>query len=300
MMLTLLITTFVIFILLHIFGADPLMTICANKTVSEDMKQSIIKKYDLDKNVCSQYFIWLKNSITGDFGTSYVSKQSVTAELVNKMPVTVALIVGTMLISFIVALPIGVIQAVMAGRKADQILSILLLMLSSTPSFLLGLMALLVVPKILPGYSISGGYSDFGEFISRISVPCIVLSFVNIGLLSRLMRNSAIEEMGKHYVVTAKAKGMTFRKILLGDVLPNSIIPVLTVASVMIGGIVSESMLVEQVFSLPGMGSMLVKAVSENDFPITLAITSVMLVLFMVSSMIMDVIYTLIDPRVSL
>lgn len=300
MVLTLVLTTFVIFILLHTFGANPVMTICGNKTVSEEMKQSIIENYHLNENIISQYCTWLKGVFIGDFGISYVGKQSVGAAIIQKTPVTVGLIAGTMFISFLVSIPIGLLQAVKAGQKIDQIVSVLLVILSSTPSFLLGLISLLLVPIVLPGYPISGGYTDFGGFLTRISIPCIVLSFVNIGLLSRLMRSSAVEEMSKHYVITSKAKGMAFKKILIGDIVPNSIIPVLTVASVMIGGIISESMLVEKVFSLPGLGSMLVKAVSENDFPVTMAITLIMLVLFMVSSLVMDIVYTLIDPRVKL
>lgn len=300
MMITLLITSFVIYLLLYIFGADPLLTICANKTVDSDMKQAIIEKYNLDKSVVEQYLIWLKGFLTGDFGISYVSKQSVTGEILNKMPVTIAIIVGTMLISFVIAIPIGIVQAIFAGRKPDQILSIMLLLLASTPSFLLGLIAVISIPHILPGYSISGGYNNIVGFLSRVSVPCFVLSFVNIGLLSRLMRNSAVGEMNQNYVITAKAKGISFRKIIIGDIVPNSIIPVLTVGSIMIGGIISESMLVEKVFSLPGLGSMLVNAVSENDFPITMAITMIMLIIFMISSMITDIVYTLIDPRVKL
>lgn len=300
MIITLIITTFVIFLLLHTFGADPIMTICANKTVSAEMKQSIVESYHLDESVFSQYCIWLKGVVKGDFGLSYVGKQSVGMSIMSKMTVTIGLILGTMIISFVIALPIGLLQAVKAGRKTDQILSVLLLILASTPSFLLGLISLLIVSKFLPGYPVSGGFSSFGGFITRISIPCVVLSFVNIGLLSRLMRSSAIDELNKHYVVTSKAKGMAFNKILKGDVVPNSIIPVLTVASIMIGGIISESMLVEKVFSLPGLGSMLVKAVSENDFPITMAITLILLILFMVSSLIMDIVYTFVDPRVKL
>lgn len=300
MLITLLITSFVIFFLLHVFGTKPIITINAGKTVSDEILKSTEAKFNLNKNLITQYGIWLKDSVTGDFGISYVSKQSVTNEIVAKLPVTAAIIFGTMLISMLIALPLGLIQAVFAGKKLDQILSILLVVFASVPSFLLGLIALLIIPYILPGYNVSGGYNNMGEFISRVSVPCVVLAFINIGILSRIMRSSAVEELNKHYVTTAKAKGMPFRKILFGDVVPNSIIPVLTVSSVMIGGIVSESMLVEQIFSLPGLGSMLVKAVSENDFPVTMAITVILLILFMISSLITDVIYTLIDPRVSL
>ncbi len=300
MVITLIITSFVIFMLLHVFGAEPIMTINAGKTVNEATMNSTMEAYNLDKNIMVQYGIWLKNSIKGDFGMSYVSKQPVAADILNKIPLTATLIFGTLIFSLLVALPIGVIQAVFAGSKLDQILSVLLVFLASVPSFLLGLLALIFVSKVMPDYAISGGYNNFGEFFSRVSVPCVVLAFINIGILSRIMKSSAVEEMNKHYVVTAKAKGMPFKRIILSDVVPNSIIPALTVASVMVGGIVSESMLVEQIFSLPGLGSMLVKAVSENDFPITMAITVILLILFMVSSLITDIIYTLIDPRVSL
>ncbi|MDO4168066.1 MAG: ABC transporter permease [Eubacteriales bacterium] len=300
MLITLFITSFVIFFLLHIFGADPILTICANKNVDGTIKDAMRKQYHLDQPLIEQYFIWLKGAVCGDFGVSYVGKLQVGTEIMNKVPVTAALIIGTSLCSFLLAIPLGVIQSVFAGRKLDTGIMVVLLVLASTPSFLLGLIALLIVPQILPGYSISGGYSNTAEFLSRVSIPCIVLSFVNIALLARLMRNSIVEQMNQNYVMTARAKGFSYMRTMLGHIVPNSIIPVLTVGSIMIGGIVSESMLVEQVFSLPGMGSILIKAISENDFPITMAITMIMLIIFMVCSMMIDIIYTLIDPRVEL
>lgn len=300
MLITLFITSFVVFILLHMFGADPIMTICANKNVDGTIKEAMREQYHLNQPLLEQYVIWLKSAVCGDFGVSYVSKLQVNMEIMNKAPVTAALILGTSVFSFLLAIPIGIIQSMFAGRKLDTGIHIALLILASTPSFLLGLIALLVIPKILPGYAISGGYENMTEFLSRVSIPCIVLSFVNIALLARLMRNSIVEQMDQNYVMTARAKGISYIRTMFMHIVPNSIIPVLTVGSIMIGGIVSESMLVEQVFSLPGMGSILIKAISENDFPITMAITVIMLIIFMVCSLIVDIVYTRIDPRVEL
>lgn len=300
MVVTLLITSMVIFFLLHVFGADPLMTILANKTVDDASKAVIIEKFNLDKPIIEQYFIWLKGFVVGDFGVSYISKVPVASEVTAKMPVTGALIVGTMLISFLISIPLGMYQASRAGRKSDQTINIVLILFASTPSFLLGLIAVIGSQYLMPGYAISGGYSNTMEFISRISVPCLVLSFINIGLITRLMRNSALDELNKSYHMALQAKGMPGNKIIIGNILPNSIIPVLTVASVMIGGIVSESMLVEQTFSLPGLGSMMVTSVSSNDFPTTMTITMILLIVFMISSLFVDILFTLIDPRIKL
>lgn len=300
LIITLVIVSFVVFMLIRASGKDPMITLIGSKTVSDEVRQTTMEKYNLDKPVVEQYLIWIDGVTKGDWGTSFQTKQPVLDSIAERVPVTIGLVFFSMLIAIVIAIPFGIICALHNNTIIDQIISTIMLVFTSTPSFLAAILFLVMIPKIMPGYAITGSIYSVGDYISRISVPSIVLSLFSIALLARILKSSVIEQLKSSYVMVAKAKGLSTFQIMKRHVLRNSIIPLLTIASTMIGGGIGGAVLVERIFTLPGLGSLLLESINSYDFPVVQAIVMIMLTIFLVSSLFVDFLYAIIDPRVKL
>lgn len=299
-LLTLLIVSFVVFVLLRISKQDPLVTIMGNRSTDEATKELVREEYGLNDPIIVQYKNWLVGLLHGDFGISYDSKRPVADEINERIPVTLALVGISMGLAIIIAIPLGIICAFHKNKALDHIISTILLIFSSTPSFLMALILLVVVSKLMPNYQISGSYTNTAEFFSRVSVPAICLALFMVALLCRIMRSSVIEQMKQNYMMTAKAKGISKREMIWKHLIPNSIIPVLTIAATMVGTGISGAILVESVFSLPGLGSLLLEAVQTYNHPIIQIIVLIVLALFLLISFLVDILYMVIDPRLAI
>lgn len=297
---TLLIVSMGVFFLLRVSGEDPMNTIIGTRKVSDDVRKETMAKYHLDQTIMKQYTIWLTGIFKGDWGTSYVTKQPAKNDVLARVPVTVGLVLISMTVAILIAIPLGFLCAIFRNTWVDQLISMALLVFTSTPSFLMALIFLVLIPKILPGYSVTGSYGTPAEFISRISVPAVVLALFMIALIARVMKSSVVEQLKSSYVTVAKAKGLSTFEIMKRHVLRNSIIPVLTISASMVGSGIGGAVLVEDIFSLPGLGSLLLEGITTHNYPVVQAIVMITLILFLVISLIVDMLYALIDPRISL
>lgn len=185
-------------------------------------------------------------------------------------------------------------------RMSDAAISGLMLVLSGAPSFLVSILILIFMTKYVPGYSFIGTYTNFGEFLQRIMIPSLIMALTFVAMLGRITRSNMINQLQSPYIATAAAKGLKQSNITYKHAFHNAVIPVITVAGYMIAGSIGSTVIVEQVFSLPGIGGLLISAIEENNFPIVQILVLFMLGAYLVMSFVIDILYTVLDPRVDL
>lgn len=301
MIFTVLVVSYLIFMLLRVAGQDPVNVLLGDKQkVSEDVRESLREQYHLNESLNTQYFIWLKGAVQGDLGVDYVQKQSVSDLIGGRIEVTAGLVILSMLLSILVAIPIGIISALKTNTWIDHFFSVLMLVMTSIPGFMAAMLLLIILSKVMPGYQTVGTYSSFGEYISRLIAPACCLAIGNVALIGRVTRNAMVEQMKSDYILTCKAKGIRTRRVIMKHAFHNSVIPVFTISAMLTGTVVGASVLVEQIFSLPGLGQLLTEAVLKSNYPVVQALTLILLIMFQVIDLIADLMYTVLDPRIKI
>ena len=287
------------FFLLEAVPGDPLTQRADH--LPEQTRTALYQRYGLDKPVMERYLITMKKMCKGDFGESFVyAGQTVTGLLKTKLPVSARLGIQQMLLGVTLGLLLGIVAAMKRGTWIDSALSTLMLVISSIPTFVLSILAILFLSKYVPGYSFIGTYSNTAEFISRISVPGIIMAVGLVATLGRVTRSSMISQLQAPYMITAKAKGLGKFNKTFKHAFHNAVIPVLTVAGYMFAGAIGSTVLIEQIFSLPGIGGMLVTGIQQNNYPIVQVLVLVMLVSYLIMSFVVDILYAVVDPRVEM
>lgn len=295
-----LIVSIAVFVLLRASGVDPVTVMIGEKQATDELRESLRQQFDLDKPLLTQYLIWLKGVIVGDFGIDYINKQSINDLIISRLPVTAGLVVLSSLFGMTFAIILGVIAALNRNKSADRILSVLMLFLTSVPNFVVSILVIVFCTKFVPGYSFIGSYSNFGEYLSRTFVPSIVMSLGVVAMLGRITRSSMISQLQAPHIMTAKAKGMDEFNVTFKHAFHNAVLPVLTIAGLQFAGSIGGTVLIEQIFSLPGVGGMLVNGIQQNNYPVVQILVLFMLVVYLVMSFVVDMLYAVIDPRVKL
>jgi peptide/nickel transport system permease protein len=293
--LTVVAVSLVIFLLLQAAPGDPVTTLTAGHKVPPERLEMIRRSLNLDKPMYVQYWLWLKGIFRGDFGMSFFRDVKVSRLIVERLPVSLQLVVLSGLLTLLLALPAGVAAALREGRPLDHVLITLSIITASTPVFVVGLL-LIIVFSLWLGWLPPMGLGRFLE-IRHLILPCSALSLTFVGLLFRMLRSSMIEELDKDYVVKDRAMGLPGTRIVL-RVFKNSLAPVLTISGFMIGSYIVFAVLVEYVFGLGGIGSLLVDATLRQDFPIVLGVTVFISIVFVVSNFVVDLLYGVLDPRI--
>ena len=198
------------------------------------------------------------------------------------------------------AIILGVIAALNRNKPADHILSVVMLFLTSVPNFVVSILVIVFCSKFIPGYSFVGAYSNFGEFLQRIFVPSLVMSLGVVAMLGRITRSSMISQLQAPHIITARAKGMDNFNVTFKHAFHNAVIPVITIAGLQFAGSVGGTVLIEQIFSLPGVGGLLISGIQQNNYPVVQILVLFMLVIYLVMSFVVDMLYAIIDPRVKL
>ena len=297
-----------VFFSLRLNPTSPLTVIIGNKQSTPELQQQYTEQFDLDEPLLKQYIIWLKGIAHGDLGIDYVQKQPILNQIIDRIPITIGLVLFSTILGTVIAILIGVLAAMKRGTWIDSALSTLMLVISSIPTFVLSILAILFLSKYVPGYSFIGTYSNTAEFISRISVPGIIMAgggvfIMAVGLvatLGRVTRSSMISQLQAPYMITAKAKGLGKFNKTFKHAFHNAVIPVLTVAGYMFAGAIGSTVLIEQIFSLSGIGGLLVTGIQQNNYPIVQVLVLVMLVSYLIMSFVVDILYAVVDPRVEM
>lgn len=299
MIVLFLIVSLFVFMILRLVGVKPISVLGGDRGISEAASAELEKQFYLDKPLITQYGIWIKGIFSGDLGIDYVNKQSVSDLISPRIPVTIGLVLFSMLIAVVFAIPLGIISAVKKNTPIDSTISIFSLILAAIPGFLISILIVAFCAKYVPGYSFVGSYSNFGEYMQRIILPSIALSFMPIAFMTRICRSNMVEQLKSNYIMTAKAKGLSTGRIVVKHAFHNAVLPVLTVGTMMVGTLISGAVLVESVFSLQGIGSLLITAIKQYNYPVSQTLLMILLAIFLLISCLVDILYVLIDPRIS-
>lgn len=294
------VVSFVVFCLLRLSGSDSAALIMGDKPATEEARAAVIEEYHLDEPVIMQYVYWAGNVLRGDLGVSYVNGQSVKDLIAARVPITVGLMVLHSLIGITLAILVGVVAAIHRNTWVDSVISVLMLVIRSIPPFILSIVALVWIVGHVDGYNLAGTYQGFGEYLQKIAVPSIIMGVSMICMLGRITRSSMISQLQAPYILTAKAKGIPQKDITYKHAFHNAVLPVLTVAGLQFAGSIGGSVLIEQIFSLPGMGALLTEGIQKFNYPVVQVVVLIMLLAYLIMSLVVDLLYAVIDPRVKL
>ena len=287
-----------IFVMVRMSDTDPIAVILGGKQTSPEVIEALKVKFHLDRNLFEQYIIWITGMLHGDFGLSFQYQSPVAGLVSARVPVTLGLVLFGSVRALLAAIPLGVFCALKKNSWIDRAVSICILVLAGCPPFLTCIIMILIVSKVNPAYPFVGTFSNLTEFFTRMALPSVALAFVMLALAARVTRSSMIDQQNAPYTQTAIAKGASTGRIVWKHNIRNAIIPVIAVVSIQIGGMVVGAVLVENVFSLAGLGTLLIDSIKASDYNIVQAITMLLIVIFLVISTVVDILYALIDPRI--
>ncbi|MFA5384466.1 MAG: ABC transporter permease [Eubacteriales bacterium] len=288
----------IIFTLVRLSGVNPITSILGGGKETPEAIAAVRIKYHFDQPLLVQYFFWIGNIFKGNFGESYKFLQPVTTLIMERLKVTTGLILISLMITPLTAIAGGMLSAVKKNTWLDRFISISSLVMLSIPSFLTGILMIFIISTFTPGISFVGSFQNLGEFFLRLIFPAIALSLSNIAIVLRITRNKMIEQLNSNYVLNATAKGLSFRRIIFGHAFKNALSPILTIVGIQIGAMLSGTVLVENVFALPGVGSLLVDSIKASDYPVVQGLALLFIFVFVSINLIIDISYGIIDPRI--
>lgn len=304
---TLLIISLIIFLILALAPGDPMSEFANNPSISQEVRENIRRTLGLDQPIPIRYIKWLWAFIQGDLGYSFTSRSPVLGLILQRLPVTLAVVGTAYLISVLLALPLGVISAVKRYSLWDQGLTTLAFVGISLPPFFTGLLLIIIFsvqlnwfPFIYDSTLSVTNWSSFIEQVKQSIMPITVLVAFQTAVLMRYMRSSVVEELPQNYVRTAYAKGLTTATVIGRHVLRNALIPVITLVALDIPTVFTGALITEQVFRVPGIGALLIDSILRNDTPVVMAITFIYAMLVVLFNLIADLLYAFFDPRVQL
>ncbi|MCP4185254.1 MAG: ABC transporter permease [Hyphomicrobiales bacterium] len=296
------------FLLIHMAPGDPADVIAGEMGgATQEMLDDIRKSYGLDKPLHVQLWVYLSRAVQGDLGNSFFYNSSVLDLILSRIGPTLLLVITSLLFALVIGTALGVI----AARKPNGYLSYFVTIVSivgyAAPIFWTGLMLVILFASVIPLFPISGMYdirTEGGMFVRGMDVahhlvlPAFTLAIVYLAQYSRLTRASMLEILGSDYIRTARAKGVSEFKIYSKHALRNAILPIVTIAGLQFGSVISGAVLVETVFSWPGLGTLAFESILARDYPTILGILFFSAVLVIIANIITDMTYRLVDPRV--
>ena len=292
------------FLMIRLIPGDAVaIMLGANTEVTPDRVAELRGRIGLDQPIVTQYLGWLGGILTGDLGVSLWTRRPVASEIAGHMWPTIQLTVLALAIGAGLAVPLGVMMAHLRGKGWDIGLQIGSIAGLTIPSFWLGIMIILALTSLAPDWQLLG-YVPFGENplgnLARLVLPAFALALPILANLARLVRSAMLDALQQDYVRTARAKGVSERKILFTHALRNALIPFVTSAGIMTGYLLGGAIVVEQVFAIPGLGRLILGAIAERNYPLVQATILVITFAFVLVNFAVDLLYAVIDPRVRL
>jgi peptide/nickel transport system permease protein len=298
--LTAALASVVVFVLMQVLPGNAAQVALGTNATPEAVA-ALEAEYGLDRPRIVQYLTWIGGVLTGDFGTSYVTKAPITPVIFNSIQVTLIVVLTSMALALAVAVPLGTAAAVLHNRPTGVIISGASQVGIAIPNFLAAIILVMVFSLGLGWFPSSGWQAPIegiGGFLERLVLPVTALALVQAAILTRYVRSAVLEVMREDFLRTARAKGLPAGRALVRHGLRNAAIPVVTVAGVQLATLLIGAVVIEQVFVLPGMGTELVRAVSNRDLVTVQGIVMVLVVLVLLLNLIVDLLYSVLDPRV--
>ena len=300
LIITLLIVSFLTFLAFDVIPGDAARSKLGTEATAEQV-EALQEEMGLNDPVPVQYARWLGGLVTGDLGESYSYSMPVWELLRDKLPITAALTVMSFLLILVLSVPLGIYTAQREGTWADRILMVLDQVAMSVPGFFWGILITLLFGLILKWFT-PGAYvpvsESFGGFLGYLIAPSVAIALPRCAMGVKMLRSSVLAQLEKDYVRTAYARGNGRRRVMYCHVLKNALLPVLTFWGMTIADILANSIIIEQVFTIPGMGSLLITSISNRDYPVALGIIVLIAFFVIVVNFIVDILYGRIDPRI--
>ncbi|GAP35400.1 ABC transporter permease [Piscinibacter sakaiensis] len=290
----------IVFAVLRLTPGDP-ASIIAGDSATPEQVQDLRRHMGLDKPIVTQFLVWGWQLLQGDLGTSLISGQPVSQMVAGRIGPTLALASTTLVLTLLLALPLGILAAARQGRLLDRAVMSVSVLGFSVPVFVTGYVLILLFSIKLGWFPVQGYAplsSGLGEFLQRLALPSLALSTVYVALIARITRSSIVEIMGEDFIRTARSKGLTERAVLMRHALGNAAVPIITIVGVGIGLLLSGVVVTESVFNLPGLGRLVVEAVLARDYPVIQGLTLLFSLLYILINLIVDLLYTVFDPRI--
>ena len=294
--------TLVIFIIVRMVPGDALVLMMEESYNVAPAEIEILKKQlGLDKPLYLQYFIWIYDLIRGDFGISIWQRKPVIDEIVRRIPVTLELAFLTTIISILIAIPVGVLSAVKRDTVLDHVVRVISIGGLSLPNFWLGIMAI-VLPSVYLAWSPALIYIPFSadphKNLIQFLLPAALMGYHFSASIMRMTRNSFLEVIRQDYIRTAQAKGLSYKMILFKHGLKNAMIPILSMVGVQVAFMMGGAVIMEQIFSLPGVGRLVLESIFQRDYPLLQGVLFVIVFMIVIVNLIVDLLYSFVDPRI--
>jgi peptide/nickel transport system permease protein len=299
-LLALLGVSIVVFALIHLVPGDPIRAAMGTR-FDPELYQVFLERSGLDQPLLVQYVDWLGRALTGDLGVSFRTGRPVTESIAQRVPATALLAVGALLIGLLIALPAGIVSAVRQGKPIDYVANGFAQIGVSVPDFWYGILLMLIFAVNLRWLPVSGYVSptdDLVEALRRLVLPSVTAGVVTGAILTRFVRSSVLEALNADHVRLARAKGMPWRYVLRHHVLRNAWIPIVTITGLQLGTLLGGIVIVEVVFSWPGLGRLALDAVERRDYPVLQGTVLVIAAAFLLINLLVDLLYTKLDPRI--
>ncbi len=296
----------VLFTILALAPGDPFGELATNPAIPPEVQAALRAKFGLDDPIPIRYLHWLAAMVHGDWGFSFVSRVNVDTLILQRLPTTLAVIGASQLLALLVALPVGVLAAVRPYSTFDQVVSTFALMGFSLPTFFTGIILILVfsiqldwLPFVfradLPGSGLPWWWGEFKQSI----MPIVVLGLFQGAALMRFVRSAVFDVIRLEYVTTARSKGLPERTVILKHIVRNALIPVVTLVALQMPVVFGGAIVTEQIFRVPGIGSLLISAIQSNDTPVIMGVTFVFSCLVILCNLMADLLYGWLDPRIT-
>jgi len=292
LLLTILIISTIVFFVIRIIPGDPALIIAGLDATEEDLA-AIRAKLGTDKPMAVQYFEWLSDIVRFDFGKSLISGEPVSRLIMQRFPLTLLLALMGIVIGIVIAIPLGVLSAVKRWSFWDYFGLVLSQIGMAVPNFWLGIILLLLFAVRIPLFPLFGS-----DTLAHMILPALSLGFARAAIILRLARASMVEELSKEYVITARAKGLTDRMVKYKHALKNALLPVITVTGIQLGYMLGGAIIIEQVFSLPGLGRLFLFGIYQRDFPVIQGGVIFVAMIFCIINFIADIMYSVVNPRI--
>lgn len=292
----------IIFIVIRLVPGDP-AALYAGADASPETIAAIRERFGLNEPLHMQYLYWVANILRGDLGNSYVAGVPVAGLIAHRIPATLILLGGSVLVMTVAGFAIGVAAAITPSRKVDAVLTGFSSLLSGAPIFWVGLLGILVFAVYLNWLPVGGYVSpvqDWAAGLKSMAMPCIVLGITLAGTQALFIRTAFKEVLNSDYIRLAVAKGASPRRVLWRHVTRNALVPVVTVFGVAIANLLGGAVVIETVFTWPGLGLLMINSVSANDYPTVQALMLMYVAIFIIVNFLTDLSYSLIDPRIRL
>ncbi len=296
----------VLFTVLAMAPGDPFEDLATNPNVPPEVRMALRAQFGLDDPIWQRYFLWLANMVRGDWGFSFVSRINVDTLIMQRLPVTIAVIGLSQLLALLVAIPVGVLAAVKPYSWFDRIASTIAFVGFSLPTFFTGVLFILVfsiylgwLPFVFRADIAETGWRWWWENFRQSIMPITVLGLFQAASMMRYVRSSVLDVVRLDYVTTARSKGLAEKVVIIKHVVRNALIPVVTLVALQMPAVFGGAIVTEQIFRIPGIGSLLIDAILRNDTPVIMAVTFVFSALVIFFNLVADILYGWLDPRIS-